>query len=53
MNPRLRLTLFLAAGVALGITIGVEIADESYGFSSLILVAAGWLMIKRSSKAVP
>ena len=33
MSPRVRLILYLAAGIVLGIAIGADIADESFGLA--------------------
>ncbi len=53
MNPRVRMILFVAAGAALGIAIGVEIADESYGLSALISLAATWLALRKTNPGAP
>jgi hypothetical protein len=53
MNPRLRLWLFILLGAVLGIAIGVNIADESYGWASLVALACCWVIAERSSDAPP
>jgi hypothetical protein len=53
MNPRLRLWLFVIGGAALGAFIGVEIADESYGWATAAALIAGWIMFERMSEAPP
>lgn len=53
MNPRLRLVALALVGATLGITIGVHIADESYGLAMLLVLLSGWLIIERISRAAP
>lgn len=53
MNPRFRLFLYLAAGAAIGVAIGADIADESFGLASLVAMACGWLILRRVSPADP
>jgi hypothetical protein len=53
MNPRLRLWLFVLGGAALGTYIGVEIADESYGWATVAALAGCWIMVERMSDAPP
>jgi len=42
MNPRLRIFLFAALGTALAIVMGVEIANDSFALSLLVLGALLW-----------
>jgi hypothetical protein len=51
ISPRTRLILFAVAGAALGLTLGVDVADESYGLAGLVAVAALWLVVGRVSEA--
>jgi len=51
ISPRTRLILFAIAGAALGLTLGVDVADESYGLASLVAIAALWLVVGRVSEA--
>src|SRR5271169_6662180 len=51
MSPRIRLVLFGIAGVAIGIVIGVDIANESYGWAVLAGLICCWLLISRMSEA--
>ena len=53
MNPRLRLILFVALGAVLGVLIGVDIADESYGLATLVALACCWAIIERTSDSPP
>lgn len=53
MNPRVKLILFGAAGSALGISIGADIANESYSWAILAGLACAWLVIRRLSPALP
>jgi len=53
MSPRVRLILYLAAGIVLGIAIGADIADESFGLATLVAMACGWLILRRVSAADP
>ena len=53
MNPRARFILLVATGAVLGVAIGVEIADESYGLSALIGLAAAWLALRKTSSGAP
>jgi len=53
MNPRLKLALFTVLGAALGVVIGVHVADESYGLAILVVLISAWLMVERISKASP
>lgn len=51
MSPRVRLMLFTAAGAVLGITIGVDLADGSYGWAVVAAAACCWLVLNRLSAA--
>jgi hypothetical protein len=53
MSPRTRLILFAIVGAALGIGIGVNVADESYGMATMILLFSAWLLMSRLSAAAP
>ena len=53
MNPRLRVILFSLCGAAIAVSVGMDVADESYGLAGLIVLAAGWLIAKRASQAAP
>ncbi len=53
MNPRLRLTLFLVAGAALGIFIGADIADENYAWATLTALVCCWIIVEWTSAAPP
>jgi len=53
MNPRLRVALFAAAAAILGVMIGIDLADESYGTAALVAMACAWLVIGRWSAARP
>ncbi len=53
MNPRLRIGLFLAAGAAMGIVIGIDIANEDYGLSVLVALLCCWIVVERMSAAPP
>ncbi len=51
MSPRTRLILFSVAGAALGIVIGVDIANESYAWAVLACGVGSWLVVNRLSEA--
>jgi hypothetical protein len=53
MSPRIRVLLFAAVGAALGIYIGVDLADESYGLAVLVALVALWIIAERASKSPP
>ena len=53
MSPRLRLTLFVTAGVALGVYIGVEIANEDFGWAAIAALLFCWVIVEHSSDAPP
>jgi len=53
MNPRLRLFIYTLLGSALGIFIGVQIADESYGWAGLAALVGAWIMVERMCDAPP
>ncbi|HXQ81580.1 MAG TPA: O-antigen ligase family protein [Opitutaceae bacterium] len=53
MSPRLRLTLFLALGAAIGIIVAADISDEQYGFAVVVALLACWVIIERVSDAPP
>jgi hypothetical protein len=53
MSPRHRLIIYSTVGVALGVTIGVNLADESYGLAILVVLISGWLVVCRASPAPP
>jgi hypothetical protein len=53
MNPSLRLGLFLAAGMAMGIAIGANISDGDYGLAVLVGLVSLWVIIERTSQAPP
>lgn len=53
MNPRLRVALFGGAAAVLGVMIGIDIADESYGAAALVAMACAWLVVSRWSAARP
>jgi O-antigen ligase/polysaccharide polymerase Wzy-like membrane protein len=53
MNPKLRLWLFVIAGAALGTCVGVQIANESYGWATVLALVACWIMVERMSEAPP
>jgi hypothetical protein len=51
MSPRLRLTLFAVAGAAVGVTVGVDLADESYGFAVILALFSAAMIAQRASDA--
>jgi len=53
MNPRLRLILFAALGALLGLMIGFDLADESYGLAIMVALFCVWLVARRMSDALP
>jgi hypothetical protein len=53
VNPKARILLFTLTGAALGIFIGIKIADENYGWAVVAALAACWIMIGRMSNASP
>jgi hypothetical protein len=50
MNPRLKIILGAIAGIALGIYVSVDLADESYGLAALVVLACAWLAVARITK---
>jgi len=44
MSPKLRLWVLCAVGVVLALTVAWNVANESYGFASLCLLFALWLL---------
>ena len=52
MNPKLRLWLFVIAGAALGTCVGVQIANESYGWATVLALVACWIMAPGSTKGL-
>jgi hypothetical protein len=52
VSPRTRLILFSVAGAVLGIAIGVDVANESYGWAFLAAFVGAWLVAKRLSEAM-
>lgn len=53
MSPKLRAGLFLAAGAAIGIAVGVFISDEEYGFAAIVALVCLWIIVERMSDAPP
>ena len=53
MNPRLRLTIIVTAGIALGVYLGAEIANEDYGWAATAALLFCWIIVERSSDAPP
>ncbi|HEY1764777.1 MAG TPA: O-antigen ligase family protein [Opitutaceae bacterium] len=53
MNPSLRVGFFLAAGVILGITLGVGLSEGDYGLAILVAAVAFWIVVERASAAPP
>jgi len=53
MSPRLRLSLFLILGAAIGIIIAADISGEEYGLAVLVALIACWVIIERTSDAPP
>ncbi len=53
MNPRLRAAALVTVAGVLGITIGIEIADESYGKALMVGMVCAWLVASRWSAAKP
>jgi hypothetical protein len=53
MSPRLRLFLFVVSGAALGIIVGVNIANENFGWATLAALACCWVIVERVSDALP
>lgn len=53
MSPKLRLWFFVILGLSFGVLIGVDIADESYGWGILAALVIGWLLIEKTSEAPP
>jgi hypothetical protein len=53
VNPRTRLVLYTVLGAVLGIVIGVDVAGESYGLATLIVLISAWLIVNRLSEAAP
>ncbi len=53
MNPRLSSAAFISVAAVLGIAVGIEIADESYGKAILVAMACAWLVACRWSAARP
>jgi hypothetical protein len=51
MNPKLRLWLFILAGAGLGIAIGVDIADESYGVATLLALLSAAMVLSKATDA--
>jgi hypothetical protein len=51
MSPRIRLILFAVVGVAIGMFVGADIANEHYGWAVLVILACTWLVVKRVSAA--
>jgi len=53
MNPRIRQTLFAVGGSLLAVTIGVKLADESFGLAVMLGLASLWLVAKRTLTVPP
>jgi O-antigen ligase len=53
MNPRLRVLIFTAAGIAIGVAVAGNLAEESYGLASMIAAACAFLVLRRVSDADP
>ncbi len=53
MSPKLRLISYLVLGAALGIEIGINLSNESYGLAVLILLIASWMVTIRASPTPP
>jgi hypothetical protein len=53
MNPRLRLLMFTIAGIAIGVAVAGDLADESYGMAAMIAVVCALLVLRRVSEADP
>ncbi|HZZ21051.1 MAG TPA: O-antigen ligase family protein [Opitutaceae bacterium] len=53
MNPRLRIALFTLAGVAIGMAVAGDIADESYGLAAVAGLACCWLILRKVSDVDP
>jgi hypothetical protein len=51
MSPRVRLLLFAIVGLAIGVYVGVDIADQQYGLAVLVGLASTWLLVGRVSEA--
>jgi hypothetical protein len=53
VNPRQRLLMFLVLGSILGIVIGVDVANESYGLAVFVGIVSFWIIVERMSPAPP
>jgi hypothetical protein len=53
MNPKFRILLFSLAGIICGIVIGIDLADESYGWAVIAALVCLWFVIERVSSSPP
>jgi hypothetical protein len=53
MTPRIRLLVVALAGVVLGVFIAVNIADENYGWATILALLCCWIVVERASEAPP
>jgi hypothetical protein len=53
MNPRIRLIIYAVLAAALGVVLGVHVANENYGLAVLVLLLSGWLVVAKMSAAPP
>jgi O-Antigen ligase len=53
MSPKIKIFLMGAAGCVLGVMVGIDLADESYGWAVACGLVCSWLLVKRLSDARP
>ena len=53
MSPKLRTIIYLVVGAAIGVSIGIDVADESYAVAVLIGASTLWLVVNRVSPSTP